>query len=51
MYKDYIKGAKVSTVKRGGYKQKQKDNEKIYDYVNMKYKDDIECYRRGKAAI
>ncbi len=52
MHKDYVKAQKVnSNKKRGGYKPKQQETEdKIYDWINNRYRADIERYRFGNNA-
>lgn len=51
MHKNYIKAQKVNSNKRGGYKPKQqKTEDKIYDWINNRYHDDIERYRCGRSS-
>ena len=48
--KYFIGGAKVSSSKRrGGHHNKggAVDDDSIYDFVNLRYRDDIERFRRG----
>lgn len=47
--KQAITGAKVDSRKRGGRHNKiVAADDGIYDFVNLRYRDDIERYRRGK---
>ena len=46
----FIGGSKVSSSKkRGGYRNRGVDvnDDSIYDFVNLRYRDDIERFRRG----
>ena len=48
--KYFISGVKVSSSKkRGGHQNKggAVDDNSIYDFVNLRYRDDIERFRRG----
>lgn len=48
--KYFISGVKVSSSKkRGGYHNRggAVDDNSIYDFVNLRYRDDIERFRRG----
>lgn len=47
--KQAITGVKVDSRKRGGRHNKDiATDDSIYDFVNLRYRDDIERYRRGK---
>lgn len=48
--KQSITGVKVGSRKRklGGRHNKDVAADGIYDFVNLRYRDDIERYRRGK---
>lgn len=48
--KHFIGGSKVSSSKkRGGHHNKEVavNDDSIYDFVNLRYRDDIERFRRG----
>jgi hypothetical protein len=48
--KFFISGVKVSSSKkRGGHHNRgvAVDDDSIYDFVNLRYRDDIERFRRG----
>lgn len=48
-YKQAITGVKVDSRKRGGRHNKiVAADDGIYAFVNLRYRDDIERYRRGK---
>lgn len=48
--KHFIGGSRVSSSKkRGGHHNREVtvDGDSIYDFVNLRYRDDIERFRRG----